>query len=77
MNRGSRTGEVVDLVDLEVYRESDVVPHKFEAGVVQQMADIRLAAGEEVIQADHVVLVLEQTLAKVRSEKAAAAEATR
>ena len=34
------------------------------------MGDVRLLAGEKVVEADHVVLLLDQTLAEVRAEEA-------
>src|SRR5581483_784129 len=73
MNRRRRTGEIVDLVDLDVVREGHVMAHKLEALVSDQVLDIAPRAGEEIVEAKHLVAGLEQSLAKMRSEKAGAA----
>jgi hypothetical protein len=44
-----RAGQVVDLVDLDVQRDRHVVPHQLEARVVEQVLDVVLGAGEEVV----------------------------
>ena len=69
----SRAGQVVDLVDLDVEREGDVVAHELEVGVVEQMQDVVLGAGEKVIEAEDIVAVGEQALAEVGTEEAGAA----
>src|SRR6185295_19583587 len=46
------------------------VAHQLETRVAQQMLDVGLAAGEVVVDAQHVVSALEQALAQVRAEKA-------
>ena len=60
-----RAGQVVDLVHFDVEREGHVVADELEVGVVQQVDDVVLGAGEEVIDAEHVVAVLQQPLAQV------------
>ena len=55
MDRRGRAGQVVDLVDLDVEREGHVVAHQLEARVVQADGDVLLAAGEEIVDAQHVV----------------------
>ena len=47
--------------------------HELEMRVVQQVDDVVLGAGEEVVHADHVVTVAEQPLAEVGAEKTGAA----
>ena len=69
----SGTGEVVDLADLDVERERDVVAQKLEAVRLQQLADVALAAGVFIVDAQHVVVGRDQPFAKVRTEKAGAA----
>ena len=73
VDRRGRAGEVVDLVDLDVEREGDVVAHQLEMRIAQQMRDVVLAAGEEVVDAQHVVAVAQQALAQMRAEEAGAA----
>jgi len=45
------------------------VAHQLEVRVFQQMQDIVFGAGKEVIQADNIVTVREQTLAQVRTKE--------
>ena len=42
-------------------------------GRPQQMLDVRLLAGEEIVQADHVVTVIDQSFAEVGAEETGAA----
>jgi hypothetical protein len=60
--RGSGAGHVVDFVHLDIQGEGDVVAHRLEMRVTEQMGDIVLAAGE-VVDAKHVVAVPQQALA--------------
>jgi hypothetical protein len=55
VDRRGRAGEVVDLVDLHVEREGHVVAHQLEVRVVEQVGDVVLGAGEEVVDAEHIV----------------------
>ena len=68
--RRGGTGQVVDLVDLQEDRQGDVVADQLEVGPAKQVGDVRLLAGEEVVQADDVVPPLQQPLAEMRAEKA-------
>ena len=67
------TRQVVDLVHLQEDRQRNVVADQLEVRAGQQMGDIRLLAGEEVVQADHVVTVFQQPLAEVGAEKTSSA----
>jgi hypothetical protein len=69
VHRRSRTGEIVDLVDFHVERESHVVTHQFEALVADDMRDVTLGAGEEIVDADEIGAALQQALAQMRAEK--------
>jgi len=51
---GGGAGQVVDLVHLHVEGEGDVVAQELEVGVVEQVRDVLLAAGEQVVGADHL-----------------------
>jgi hypothetical protein len=64
-----RAGEVVDLVDFEPDRHRHVVPDQLEVGFAQQVGDVRLLAGEKVVEADHVVPEFHQPLAQMGTEK--------
>ena len=62
--------QVVDFVDFQPDRMDHVVREQFEIRPVEQMRDVRLLAGEEVVEADHVVSLLDQPLAQVRAQEA-------
>jgi hypothetical protein len=69
----SRTGEVIDAVDLELKRVDDIMTNELEAGIVNKMLDVRLATGEEIIKADHFVPLLDQTVAEVGTKESGSA----
>src|SRR5689334_12779204 len=73
VNGRSGTGEVEDLVNLDVERERHVVTHELEPLVVEQGEDVLARAREEIVDTQHVVTVGQQPLAKMRAEEAGAA----
>ena len=72
MDRGSRAGEIVDLIDLDVERERHIVAHEVEVLVLDEMLDVAPRAGEEIIDAQHIGAFPQQPLAKMRAEEARA-----
>jgi hypothetical protein len=48
------------------------VAHQLEARIVQAAREVLLAAGEEVVDAKHVVAARQKTLAQMRTQKACA-----
>ena len=54
-----RTGEVIDLVNFQPDWHGDVVSNQLEVGLVEQVADVCFLAGEEIVQANHVVTGLD------------------
>ena len=73
MRRRGGAGEIVDLVDLELERIDHVVAHKLEIRVPQEVGDVELAAGKEVVDRHDIVAVLEEAFAEMGTEKAGAA----
>ena len=73
MDRRGRTGQIVDLIHLDIERKRHVVAHQLEAVVIDHAIDVAACAGEKIIDADDVGAVLEQALAKMRAEKSGAA----
>jgi hypothetical protein len=61
----SRTGQVVDLVDLYIKGERDVVANKFKIRIPQQMGDISLRARIEIVDTKDIVSIIEETLAEM------------
>ena len=45
--------------------------HQLEIRVAEQVRDVVLGAGEEIVDAEHVLAIGEQAFAKVRSEEPA------
>ncbi len=73
VDRRRRAGEVVDLVDLDVERKRHVVADELEARMVVQVLDVALGAGEEIVDAEHLVALLQQPVAQMRAEESGAA----
>ena len=73
VNGRRRTGEVIDLVHLDIEREGHIVAHQLKVRMIEQMSNVVLSAGEEVIQTDDVVTVVQQPFAQMRAEEAGAA----
>ena len=72
MDRRSRACEVVDAVDFDVQRKRHVVPHQLEIRLAQQMRHVLARAGVEVVDAQDVLPVLDEALAKMRADEAGA-----
>jgi hypothetical protein len=71
--RRCRAGQIVNLIHLQPDRLNHIVPHQIKIRPVEQMRDVGLLACEKIVQADHIVFKLDQTLAQVRTQKAGAA----
>ena len=68
MARCGRTSQVVDLIDFQPERMDDVVPDQLEVRPGEQMADIGLLTGEEIVEADDVVPLGNRPFAKMGPE---------
>ena len=68
-----RAREIKDLVDFHEEWVGDVVPQELEVLVVEEVLDVAPGAGEEIVDAKHLVAALEQPFGKVRPEEAGAA----
>ena len=66
------SGEVVYLVHLDIERERHVVTHQLEARMIEQSADRRSSPGKKIVDAQHLVAGVDQTLAEMAAEKAGA-----
>lgn len=64
-----RASQVVDLVDFDVKRKRDVVPHELKTGVVEHMLDVAFAAGEQVVGTHHFVATGQQAVDEVAAQK--------
>ena len=57
------TGEIVDLVDLDIERERNVVPQYLETRVIEQARHIVAPPGKVVVDGEHVVAFVDQPFA--------------
>ena len=71
VSRRSGARHVVDLIDFEKDRQRDVVTNQFKIRLVQQVSHIGLLARKEIVQANDVVALLDQTFAEVGTKKPA------
>lgn len=53
------TRHVVDFIDFEIQRKSDIVPDKLEPLIVQQMQNIFSSTGVKIIHTDDFVTLLQ------------------
>jgi len=60
---GGWAGEIVNLINLDIEREGHVMALHFEARIIHQMTDIFFAAGEKIIDADHLASFFQQFFA--------------
>jgi hypothetical protein len=65
MDGAGRAGEVKNPINFNVQRESHIVSDQLEVVLADQVPDIGLVASEEIINADHVMLLLDQSVAEV------------
>src|SRR5690606_3347860 len=73
MRRGRGTGQIVDLVDVELEWVDHVVPHEFETRVSEQVLDVDFSASEKVVDRHDVMAISQQTIAQMRAEEPGAA----
>jgi hypothetical protein len=67
-----RISRVVDLIHFHIEREGNVVAHHFEPRLVQQVDNVVLAAGEVVVDTQHVAVVSQQSFTQMRAQKSGA-----
>jgi hypothetical protein len=73
MDWGSRTCEIIDLVNLNIEGKGNVVPHQFEVMIIQQMKNIPFIPGKKIIDAEDIAALLQKTFTEMRTEEACAA----
>lgn len=72
MNRRGGASEVEDGIDLDEQRMTDIVPQEFKTRMRQQMRDIRLRAGKEVVDTKDFVAARDKPVDEVRPDEACA-----
>jgi hypothetical protein len=73
MNWRGGTGQVIDLIDFQKDWLGHIMSHQFKARVVEQVHDVLAPAGKKVVETKNLVAFLNQTIAKMRTEKPCAA----
>jgi hypothetical protein len=69
VNRGCRTGEIENLVDLHEEGMGDVVAKELDALVIEQMLYVASCASEEVVDTEHLTTAFKQAVAQMGPEK--------
>ena len=71
IDRAGRAGEMQDVVDrpVDLDRLGDVVLDELEPRVVEERRDVAARAGQQVVDADDLVAVVEESLAKMRPDE--------
>ena len=69
VDRARRAGEVEDAVHLQAQRLRHIVADELEIRLAQKMGDIRLGAGEQVVEADDIRALGHQAFAKMRTDE--------
>ena len=65
-----RTGQIVNLIHLDIEREGHIMTHHLVPGVAMQMVDVAFGAGEIIVDTDHLVPLIQQTVGQMRADKA-------
>jgi hypothetical protein len=65
VNRRSRASEIVNFVDLDIKRESHVVPNQFKIRIPNQVCDVVFATGKEIVNAQNVIPSRKQSFTQV------------
>jgi hypothetical protein len=73
VRRRRRAREIINPVDLELEGIDHIVPDEFESGIANEMLDIRLTTGEEVIQTDDFVPLFYESVAEMGAEESGSA----
>ena len=69
VHRRGRTGQVIDLVDLQHDGVHHVVPDYLQPGIVPQVEKVGFGAGKKIIQAKDVVIPVQQALHQMGADE--------
>ncbi len=59
MNWAGWTGQIVDFINFDIKRETDIVPAYLEVGIIHQIHNIALGTGKEVIDAKNIIPIVQ------------------
>ena len=69
VDRGGRASQMPDPIHLELDRLGHVVADQLKAGMADPLGDVDLAAGEVIIEANHLLTGLHQPIHQVGAHK--------
>lgn len=69
----SWAGKVIDAINLKLEWVDDIVANEFKAGIPQEVLDIGLATGKEIIEANDFIPLLDEAVTKMGAEKSGSA----
>jgi hypothetical protein len=69
VDRGGGARQIVDFIHFYIERKAHVVAHELEAGMREQVLDISLRAGEEIVYAEHFIAASEQAIDQMRANE--------
>jgi hypothetical protein len=65
MNGRCGTCQIIDFICLNIKRKGDVMPDKFKIRIIQIRMDVPLRAGKKIVQTNHFITIVQQTLAEM------------
>jgi len=65
VNGRGRRGQVIDGINFDIKRESNVVPDELKMWVVNQMRDIALRPSEKVVNGNHFMAITQKPVRQV------------
>ena len=69
MYRRSRASKVVYFVDFDIQRKGDVKAHQLKTFIIQQVGYVILRARKEIVDAQNVMSLVNESFAQMRSKK--------
>ncbi|KAF4366646.1 hypothetical protein G4B88_010721 [Cannabis sativa] len=73
MDRGGRASQMIDLVNLEEKWLDDVVSDHLESGVTEMVHHVLFSSSEKIINDNHAVTTLHETVHEVRPDETCSA----
>ena len=69
MHGRCRTGQIVDFINFDEKRETDIMTQELEPRMLVQMFDVALRAGEQIVHTQDVMPLIQKPVDQVRAEK--------
>lgn len=69
MHGRGRTGEVINFIDLNIERKSNIVAQKLKAVVLVKMFDIAFRPRKQIVHAKNIMALIEKMVDQMRPNK--------